>query len=132
MAARDGLVLSAVAGATYYGLATYGPGWWRGARLPDVDPPLDLRWLHDGFAWTAQYVGTALYWLFAATAGLLVVGAAVRRSWPRLERAAVAVPAVALLAVPALAVAWFVATQVALVIAPLLGMYHGEARPAVP
>jgi len=135
----DALVLSAVAAATFYPLATYGPGWWRGARLPDMDAPFDLAWLHNGFAWTAQYVGPVLFWLFAATVGLLVVvgafTAGFRTSSPVLRRAlglARTVPALALLAVAALAVAWFVLTQVAAVIAPFLGMYHGEINPAVP
>ncbi|MET7427236.1 hypothetical protein [Dactylosporangium sp. NPDC005555] len=133
--AARALGLCVVAAVTYFLLAAYGPGWWRGARLDDVDAPLDLGWLHDGFAWLAQYVGAVLAWLFGSAAGLLVVVVAARFEPAWLARAvAVArtVPMVALLAVPGLAVAWFLASQVALLIAPFLGMYHGEYHPAVP
>jgi hypothetical protein len=133
------VVLSALAAATFYPLASYGPGWWRGARLPDMDAPFDLAWLHNGFAWTAQYVGPVLFWLFAATVVLLVVvgafTAGFRTSSPVPRRAlevAVTAPAGALLSVAVLAVTWFLLTQVAALIAPLLGMYHGEINPSVP
>ncbi|MEV4139662.1 hypothetical protein AB0J72_46810 [Dactylosporangium sp. NPDC049742] len=132
---RGATVLSAVAAVTYFLLAKYGPGWWRGARLDGVDAPLDLGWLHNGFAWLAQYAGAALSLLFGAAAVLLVLVAAAGVDSPRLDRvvaAARTAPALALLAVPALAVAWFLATQAALLVAPFLGMYHGEYHPAVP
>lgn len=50
----------------------------------------------------------------------------------RMVTAAYAVPAIALVTVPALAVGWFLLTQVAALIAPLFGMYHGDSSPAVP
>jgi hypothetical protein len=39
---------------------------------------------------------------------------------------------VALVALPALAVGWFLVTQIAAFIAPSFGMYHGDSSPAVP
>ncbi|MEV0136053.1 hypothetical protein AB0H83_47400 [Dactylosporangium sp. NPDC050688] len=138
-AGGSALVLSAVAAATYYPLATYGPGWWRGARLPDMDPPFDLAWLHDGLAWAAQYLGPVLYWTFAALALALVVVAAFTSGFRtrsaavgRLVTAGRAGPGAALALVAALAAGWFLLTQVAALVAPLFGMYHGEIHPAVP
>ena len=136
---RAALILSSIAAATFYPLSTYGPGWWRGARLHDMDPPFDLRWLHNGFAWTAQYVGPVLFWLSGATVVLLVIVGAFTAGFRtqsaagrRVLGAARTAPAVALTAVAALAVAWFLLTQLAALIAPFLGMYHGEIHPAVP
>ncbi|WP_327002987.1 hypothetical protein OHA72_49205 [Dactylosporangium sp. NBC_01737] len=136
---RDALILSAVAAAIFHPLSAYGPGWWRGARLHDMDPPFDLEWLHNAFAWTAQYLGPVLFWLFAAAFVLLVIvgafTAGFRTDSPALRRAlgvARTAPALALLAVAALGVGWFLLTQVAALIAPFLGMYHGEIHPAVP
>ncbi|MDG6109843.1 hypothetical protein Daura_17640 [Dactylosporangium aurantiacum] len=138
-AGGSALVLSAVAAAVCYPLATYGPGWWRGARLPDMDPPFDLGWLHDGLAWTAQYVGPVLCSVFAALAVALLVVAAFTGGFRtrsatvgRLVAAGRAGPGAALALVAALAVGWFLLTQVAALVAPLLGMYHGEIHPAVP
>ncbi|GAB3830725.1 hypothetical protein ACFPIJ_30755 [Dactylosporangium cerinum] len=133
------LAHSAVAAAVFYPLATYGPGWWRGARLPYMDPPFDLAWLHDAFAWTAQYVGPVLTGAFGGMALLLLIVAAFTSGF-RSESAAVgrvvsagwSAPVLALFAVAALAVAWFALSQVAAFIAPFLGMYHGEIYPAVP
>ncbi|MFF5228035.1 hypothetical protein [Dactylosporangium sp. NPDC000521] len=127
--------VAAVAAVTYFLLAKHAPGRWRGGRLDDVDAPLDLGWLYDGFAWLAQYVGTVLSCLSGAAAVLLVLVAAFQVTSPRLDpvlSVARTAPALALLAIPALAVVWFVAAQVALLIAPFFGMYHGEYHPAVP
>ncbi len=133
------LVLSAVAAAALYPLARFGPGWWRGARLRDMDPPFDLRWLHNGFAWLAQYAGPVLVVLCGALALLMLIVAAFTSGFRtrsavvgRLVAAALAVPGGALLSVAALAVVWFLLTQVAALVAPYLGMYHGEIHPAVP
>lgn len=133
------LVLSALAAVALYPLATYGPGWWRGARLHDMDAPFDLAWLHNGFAWLAQYVGPVLVVLCGGLALAMLVVAAFtsgfRSGSPAVRRmvsVAVTVPGGALVCVAALAVAWFLLTQVAFLIAPLLGMYHGEIHPAVP
>lgn len=135
----DALILSAVAAAVYYPLTVLGPDWWHGAVLPDTDPPFDLGWLHNFFAWTAGTVGQALLWLFAATLVLLPIAAIATNGFttgpPTLRRFVVfarVVPGVAVVAVPALAVGWFLLSQVALLIAPWLGMYHGNAVPAVP
>src|SRR5262245_45345523 len=70
------LLLSAAAAAVFAPLAMFGPGWWRCARLPYMDAPLDLAWLHNGFAWTAQYVGPVLAFAFGAMAVVLLVVAA--------------------------------------------------------
>lgn len=138
-AGGSALVLSAVAAAVFYPVAAYGPGWWRGARLPDMDPPFDLAWLHDGFAWAARYVGPVLCGAFAALALALAVVAAFTSGFRtrstavgRLVAAGRAGPGAALALVAALAVGWFLLTQVAALVAPLLGMYHGDAQPAVP
>jgi hypothetical protein len=138
-AGQEALVLSVIAAAVYYPLTRFGPRWWRGAKLPDMDPPFDLGWLHNGFAWIAEYVGRPLLWVFGAMIVLLPIMAAFThgfRTGPpaviRVVTAACTVPVVALVAVPALAVIWFLLTQLAALIAPWLGMYHGDASPAVP
>lgn len=138
-AGRDALILSAIAAAVYYPLTTFGPGWWRGAVLPDTDAPLDLGWLHNFFAWTAGSVGQVLLWVFVATIVVLPVLALLTKGFSRgaavagrIVTVAWAVPGVALAAVPALAVGWFLLTQIVGLIAPWIGMYHGNATPAVP
>jgi hypothetical protein len=133
------LIMSAIAAAVYYPLTTFGPEWLRGARLPDMDPPFDLEWLHNFFAWTVASVGQVLFWGFVATIVLLPIVALLTKGYtagpPAAKRAdsvAWAVPVVALAAVPALAFGWLVLTQFAGVIAPWFGMYHGDINPAVP
>jgi hypothetical protein len=135
----DAWVLSAVAAAVYYPLAVMGPDWWHGAVLPDMDPPFDLGWLHEFFAWTAGNVGQVLLWVFAATLVLLPLAAIATTGFSTGPRAlqwsvvvARIVPTAALAAVPALAVGWFLLSQIAFLIASWLGMYHGDAVPAVP
>jgi hypothetical protein len=138
-AGQDALVLSVIAAAVYYPLTEFGPRWWRGARLPDMDPPFDLGWLHNGFAWMAEYVGRPLLWVFGVMIVLLPVVAAFTKGFRtglpvviRVVTAAYTVPLVALVAVPTLAAGWFLLTQIAAFIAPGLGMYHGDSVPAVP
>ncbi|BEL04365.1 hypothetical protein Q0Z83_025560 [Actinoplanes sichuanensis] len=138
-AGQDAFVLSVVAAVVYFPLAAYGPSWWQGSRLPDMDPPFDLGWLHDSFAWTAVYVGRPLLGVFLAMIVLLPIVAAFTngfRTGPPVVAgvvtAAYGVPAIALAAVPAVAVGWFLLTQIAALIAPWLGMYHGDSVPAVP
>ncbi|HEV2778723.1 MAG TPA: hypothetical protein VGX25_04915 [Actinophytocola sp.] len=104
-----------------------------------MDPPFDLEWLHNLFAWTAEHVGLILLLLFGATIVLLPITTALvtifnagRAALNSARTIASAVPVGALAAVPVLAVGWFVLTQIAALIAPFLGMYHGEATPAVP
>jgi hypothetical protein len=132
-------VLSVVAVVVYYPIAMFAPGWWRGARLSDMDAPFDLAWLHDALAWSAEYVGRALAWAFLAAGVVLLVAGVLTRGFrpapPVVEKMAANVAAaagLALVAVPALAVGWFLCTQIAFLIAPHLGMFHGEYRPAVP
>jgi hypothetical protein len=133
------LILSAVAAAVFHPLARHGPGWWRGARLDDMDAPFDLAWLHNGFAWLAQYAGPVLSWLFGAMAVALLVVAAFTSGFRtgsagvgRLVRAGRIWPGAALAGLVALVVLWLFMTQLAALIAPYLGMYHGEINPAVP
>jgi hypothetical protein len=138
-ACSGALTMSAITAAVYYPLTTFGPEWLRGARLPDMDPPFDLEWLHNFFAWTAAHVGQVLFWGFVATIVLLPVIALLTKGFTagppavkRVDSVTRIVPVVALAAVPALAVGWFALTQVAGLIAPWIGMYHGGATPAVP
>lgn len=133
------MLLSAIAAVVYYPVTTLGPGWWRGAVLPDLDPPFDLGWLHDFFAWVAGNVGPVLLGLFGATVILLPVVGFLTKGFsagpPAIRRTVTittVVPTIALIAVPALAVGWFLLSQLAYLIAPWLGMYHGEINPVVP
>lgn len=133
------LGLSALAVVVYHPLAMFAPGWWRGARFSDMEPPFDLLWLHNMLAWLAGHVGLAVWWVFLAVVVLLPVVAVGTRGFravpPVVERmvsGVVVAAGLAVLAVPALAVAWFLVTQVAALLAPYLGMYHGDYRPAVP
>ena len=135
----DGWSALLLSAAAFASLAMFGPGWWRGARLPDMDAPFDLAWLHDGFAWTAQYVGPVLAFAFGAMAVVLLVVAAFTSGFrsdsavvERMVWAGLVWPGAALVALPALAVVWFLLTQVAAFVAPFFGMYHGEYHPAVP
>jgi hypothetical protein len=135
----DAWILSAIAAAVYYPLAVFGPGWWQGARLSDMDPPFDLGWLHNLFAWTAGSVGQALLWVFGGMILLLPIMAIFTNRFsagpPAVKRvvaSAWTVPCAALVAVPALAIGWFALTQIAYLIAPFVGMYHGDVTPAVP
>jgi hypothetical protein len=138
-AGSDALILSAIAAAVYYPLASFGPEWWRGAVLPDLDPPFDLGWLHNFFAWAAGSLGQALLWVSGATIVLLPIVAVLTKGFSagppavlRIVVVARTVPVIALGVVPALAVGWFILTQIALLVAPWIGMYHGEINPAVP
>jgi hypothetical protein len=136
---RETMVVTAIAAAVYYPVMLFVPGWLSGTRLPDMDPPFDLVWLHDFFAWTAGNVGLVMLCLFGTMIVALPVIAALTKSAdeppPFVSRTmtfAQIVSGVAVIAVPALAVGWFLLTQIAALIAPFLGMYHGNAVPAVP
>lgn len=138
-AGQDVVILSVIAAVVYLPLVWFGPRWWRGARLPGMDPPFDLGWLHNGFAWIAEYIGRPLLGVFGATILLLPIVAAATRGFrtappvvTRVVTTASTAVLIALFAVPVLAVSWFLLAQLAALIAPWLGMYHGDGIPAVP